>query len=508
MLQVNNPLTISGNYNQAAGASLLIGVSGAATQTGNILDTGYGRLRVNGNAVIASGSTITLKSQGYAFAQGQRFVVIAANGGATNYNAASLLYSAGGIAVSASVQADSSNAAYSDLVLTLGSGNSNRPVNSATTGDAISSLGGLFKYGGTDAALLNAFNAAAALGNTAAANKAGAQLSPAAVNSAASKVVDASTQAVSNVVGSHLDGLRLASAGGSGVSTGERNAEIGLWGQVFGGSATQDQRDNVSGYHSNYRGVLIGGDGLVNDALRAGALFSATRTNLASDGDNTGSSASVNSYGVTAYGTYTGSPWFINAMAGALRQEYSTVRNISYTGFAGNANGSFRGSQYIASVQAGYPLNLDAWMPGATLTPLAGLSYSTVRQNGYTESGGNGAALNVKASTSNSLKSELGARLERAFDTSYGKLLPSVQLGWRHEYRDKAVQTGGSFAADSTGATAFTTQGASPVANVGVLNLGLTLLRSGNLSLSGKYTLETGGGYTAQTGSVQVRWQY
>jgi hypothetical protein len=55
VLQVNNPVTITGNYVQDSTASLLIGVSSAATFNTGLTDTGYGRLVVNGNAVIASG---------------------------------------------------------------------------------------------------------------------------------------------------------------------------------------------------------------------------------------------------------------------------------------------------------------------------------------------------------------------------------------------------------------------------------------------------------------------
>jgi outer membrane autotransporter protein len=505
VLELINPVTITGNYLQKANASLLIGVTSGAIVNGNLTDIGYGRLVVNGNAIITSGSTITLTSLGYSLAQGQRYVVIAASGSGTNYNASNLIYSASGYIVTGTVQTDSSNSAYSDLVLTLGG---TTPRNGATTSNAISALGGLFKYGGTDANLLAVFNPAAALATTASANQAGAKLSPAALSNATVQAVNTANQAVTNVVISHVDGLRLAQSGASGIATGERHADIALWGQIFGGHASQDLRDNVSGYHANYRGLLIGADGLVSDTVRAGGLISAAKTTLASDDDNTGSSADINNYGFTAYATYTGTPWYVHVTAGVSRQQYNTVRAISYTGFSGTTNGSFHGSQYLSSVQAGYPLQLNTWLPGATLTPIAGLSYSTLRQNGYTETGGNGAALAVNAATSNSLKSELGAKLESAFDIAYGKLLPSVQLGWRHEYRSDATQTAASFAADSTGSTAFVTQSSTPVANTAVLNLGLTLAQSNNLSLTGKYTLESGGGYTAQTGSVQVRWQY
>jgi len=501
-LQINNPLTIVGNYVQGTGATLVVGAV-SPVFNGNKSDTGYGQLIITGNAIL-DGSSVTVKSVGYALAQGQRYVVVSATG---TISTTGVTYSSTGYTVTGSIQTDTLSNSFSDLVLTLSSASGTNVVNKATTSNAASSLGGLFKYSGTNAAMLAMFNPAAAL-DSAASNKAGAQLSPAAVSSAAAQAAGAVNQAVSNVATSHMDGFRVAQAGGSGVATGERATDIALWGQVFGGRAAQGERDSISGYHANYRGLLLGADTAVSDNVRAGGLFSAAKTSVAADGDNTGSSANINSYGLTAYATYTGTPWYVNVMAGAARQQLSTVRNISYTGFSGVANGSFNGQQYLTSVQAGYPLSLDAWLPGATLTPIAGLSYSSLRTNGYTETGGSGAALTVNSATYNSLKSELGAKLESSVDTSYGKLLPSVQLGWRHEFKDGAVQTGASFAADSTGSTAFVSKSATAVANVGVLNLGVTLLQSQALSLMAKYTLEAGGGYTAQTGSVQVRWQY
>lgn len=503
-LQVNNPLSISGNYVQNASASLVFGVSNP-TANGNLTDTGYGRLLVSGNATLASGSTVSLKSLGYSFAQGQRYVVLAALG---NITASGVNYSVTGFTVNGNVQTDTSNSSYRDLVLTLGGATGSSPVNYADNSNANASLRGLFNYSGNDPTLLALFNPAAAQNNPDAANQTGEKLGPSSVKGAATDAQGAVSQAVGNVANERMDGQRVAQWGSSGVATGEFARDIALWGQVFGGGATQGLRDNVSGYHANYRGLLMGVDGLVSEQLRVGGLASFAKTSISSDGNMSGSSADVNNYGLTAYASYSGAPWYVNVQAGASRQQYSTTRVVSFTGFSGVANGSFNGQQYSTSVLAGYPLNLDAWLPGATLTPVAGLSYSTLRQNGYTETGGNGAALTVGSSTSNSLKSELGAKLERSFDTSYGKLLPSLQLGWRHEYKDGRVQTGASFAADSTGSTAFVTQSAAPIANLGVLNLGLTLLQGKQLSLTARYTLESGGGYTAQTGSMQVRWQY
>jgi outer membrane autotransporter protein len=515
-------LTVTGSYHQSAGATLAVGVTSAAQSAGVSGDTGYGRLIVTGNTVIDSGARITLKPLSYSFAAGQRFLVVQTSGTAT-YNASTLNYAATGFngTVTGSVN---TSGGFNNLVVSLaaadtpgsgsggaggsgGSGGASTPSRPsfATNGNAISTLNGLYTYGGVDAQLLNVFNPALALNDTASANRAGAQLNPTAVQQAAARGTDAANNAVLSVTSSHLDGLRLAQGDASGVATGERALDAAMWGQFFGGGATQDDRDGISGYHSNYRGLLIGADLQATESWRTGGLFSYARTNVGNDGSNTGSSASIDSYGLTAYAGYDGRPWFVNVMAGLAQQRYSTVRAVGFTGFDGVANGSFNGLQSTASVQAGYPLALTSDM---TLTPLAGLTYSKLRQNGYTESGGNGAALTVQAATTTSLKSDLGARLERKLDTSYGELTPYVQLRWRHEFQNSRLNTAASFAADPSGATSFTTVGAKPVRNTGVMMLGAALARSKNLSLSANYTLEAGPGYHSQTADMRLRWQY
>src|SRR5450830_97378 len=519
-LQVNNHLTITGNYSQASAATLQIGVANGATSNGLDSDTGYGRLYVSGTSAIASGSTVSLTklNNSYAFATGQRYVVIETTGAAT-YNASALNYSVSGYAVTGASVADSTNTGATDLVLTLGSATGSTAAgttsgtasvaNSATTPNAVAALTGLFNYSGTNASLLNVFNSAAALTSSAEATKAGAQLSPTAVTSGVVQASAAATQTVSTVTTSHLDSLRTAQAdGNSGVATGEHSYDVGVWGQGFDGHANQSERDNVSGYSANYNGLLLGADAEVTDHVRAGGLFSYAKTSMSNTGDNSGTSASVNSYGLSAYGSYTGEPWYVNVLAGVAKQQYSTTRDVSYTGFSGVANGSFNGLQYTTAVQAGYPLNVEQWLPGVTVTPLAGLSYSTLRQDGYSETGGSGAGLSINAANTTSLKSELAVKAETSFDTSYGKLQPLVQVGWHHEYHDSRMQSTASFADDTTGTTSFATQSAKPVSDTGALSLGVTLLESKNLKVAARYTVEAGSGYSGQTADLQLRYQF
>jgi hypothetical protein len=92
VLQVNNAININGNYHEAADATLLIGVRDTASAAGALSDVGYGRLVVTGSAAIEPQASVTLqKTAAYAFAAGQRFVVVDATGALTNYNADKLV---------------------------------------------------------------------------------------------------------------------------------------------------------------------------------------------------------------------------------------------------------------------------------------------------------------------------------------------------------------------------------------------------------------------------------
>ena len=516
VLQINQPLTITGNYNQGAGATLQIGVASGATTLGTITDTGYGRLVVTGNSTIASGSAVTLQSNGYAFAAGQRYVVVDTAGTAV-YNPGSLHYSINGYTskVTGSVAANGSN---SDLVLNVlsaaldsttpppstppASPSTPNPALIATAPNAIASLNGLLSYTGiSNPALLNLFNAALgslSQGSAATANRIGKQLAPTQVGTAAA----APTFDTMNVVGAHADGLRLAQAGGdTGVATGEGPAQWGVWGQAFGGHASQNERDQVDGYNANYGGLLLGVDHAINDNWRVGGVFSYSNTAVDNTGDTTGDTTTINGYGLIGYASYTGSPWYVNLSGGVVQQQYDSTRAVNFQGFSGTSNGHFSGQQYVARAEAGYPLALG----GVTLTPLASLTYSYQDQGSYTEGGGNGAALSVGATHENSVKSALGAKLEKAFASRYGEIVPDLQVQWIHEYDHTAQATGASFAGDPTGQSAFTTVGATPVSDLADVSLGVTLLKANNLSLSVRYELQAASGFVSQTGTVRVR---
>lgn len=275
VLQINNALRINGNFSQGTTGTLMIGVAGGALTTGDLAtDAGYGRLVVSGNSNIDAGSTIALKSLGYNFAAGQRFVVIDTTG-AANYNGGSLVYSVNGSSSLDASGSEVANGTHKNLVVTLadGTGANNRAGNGgintgpataagggasslatgggnadgsnsiglaafdprtnttiASTANAVSALKGVLGYTAvSDPHLPNLYNAT--LGSlsdhsTDSANRVGKQLAPA-QNTRAS---GAATFDSLGVVNAHVNGLRIAKAGGTGIATGDSAAHWGVWG--------------------------------------------------------------------------------------------------------------------------------------------------------------------------------------------------------------------------------------------------------------------------------------
>lgn len=550
-LQVNNSINIAGDYHQKAAATLISGVSDLADARGDLLaDTGYGRLNVTGNATIDVGSSINLLRTGstYQFAEGQRYVVINAAGAETNYHADQLKYKALGYrgTVKGSVYEEAENKA---LVLTLGA----EPVivepvepqpepevtppvvtepdvtppvvtvptptqpapaepapaqptkrGYATIPSATAALGGLAHYSGiASPQLLNLYNASLAIDGKQEANRAGERLSTS-QNLNTSSAATVATSTAQAVVGAHIDAVRNPQASGmSGVATGDDYANNWIvWGQPFGGYARQDSTDNVSGYTAKFGGLIIGADRSLGDDWRLGAALNYSNTSVHGKDNLSGNNSTADNYGVIGYAGYTGNPWYLNLSAGLNRQNYSSVRRADFTGFSGAAHGKFNGQSITLQSELGYPIALPA---DVVLTPLAGLTYGYQHVDGYSETGGNGMALDVSSTHAQSVVSDIGARIEKTFATGLGNLTPFAQVSWIHQYDNRQVSSHATYAADAIGETSFITKGASPVEDMAGLAVGTTLYDANDLSLDARYDLQAGDRYQAHTFSLRLR---
>ena len=562
-LQINNTIAITGNYHQGSNAALIVGVADTAIADASPADTGYGRLVVTGSATIDAGSGVSLARTGntYQFAAGQRYVVIDANSTDTNYNVDRLRYQAAGYTGAATGSTYDENG-RSALVVTLQEPATPPPTTPvtpdpvpttpvtpdpvpttpvtpdpipttpvtpdpipttpvtpeptptipvtpeptnpewATIPNATAALGGLGHYSGISPQLLELYNASLAIADQKEANRVGERLS-ASQNINTSTATNVATMKAMSVVSTHMDTVRNPqTAGASGVSTGDAYSDWTLWGQPFGGYARQDSTSNVSGYSAKFGGLIIGTDRALGDDWRVGGAVNYSNTSVHGKDNLSGNTSTADNYGLIGYAGYTGNPWYVNLSAGVNRQNYNSTRRADFTGFSGSAQGKFNGQSVTLQSEFGYPLTLPAEV---IVTPLAALSYSYQHVDGYKETGGNGMALDVSSSHTQSVVSNIGARLEKTFDTGLGNLTPFAQLSWIHQYDNNETSSTATYAADTIGETSFTSRGVAPVEDMAGVAIGSTLYDANDLSLDARYDLQAGERYQAHTFSLRLR---
>lgn len=371
----------------------------------------------------------------------------------------------------------------------------------ATTPNATASLGGLANYSGISPQLLELYNASLAIDGEQEANRVGERLSTGQSISASTATGVANSTAMS-VVGNHMDTVRNPqTAGASGVSTGDDYSNWIVWGQPFGGYARQDTTDDVSGYSAKFGGLILGADRALGDDWRVGAAMNYSNTSVHGKDNLSGNTSTADNYGVIGYAAYTGNPWFLNLSAAVNRQNYDSVRRADFTGFSGTAKGKFNGQSVTLQSEFGYPLTLPAQV---VVTPLAALAYSYQHVDGYKESGGNGMALDVDASHSQSVISDIGVRVQKTVDTPLGALTPFAQISWIHQYDNRRMSNNASYVADTLGETQFTTKGASPVKDMAGLAVGTTLYSANDLTIDARYDVQASDTYQAHTFSLRL----
>jgi len=316
--------------------------------------------------------------------------------------------------------------------------------------------------------------------------------------------IEGATTAISgtmDTISTRLDSMRDLQSTKSGLNSGEGGNLLSVWMQGFGGASTQGERQGIDGYSASGGGVAVGADKLWTESLRVGAAFSYAHTDVSDNGVTSGNSMNINSYMGTLYGSYQGSPWYVDGALDYGYHQYQSTRLISFPGFTDVTNGSHNGYQYTARFLAGYPLPLEP----ALLTPIAGVNYTHLDQDGYAESSSNGAALAVGSQSNNSVKSTLGTKISTNVAVDSYNFVPEATLVWDHEFVSKALQTTNSYVA---GGSSFVTTDVKPILDTAHIGFGLTTKATDDLTISVRYGLDLGASYVSNMGLVQARLDF
>jgi outer membrane autotransporter protein len=284
----------------------------------------------------------------------------------------------------------------------------------------------------------------------------------------------------------------------SGISTGSAAMNGAIWAQGFGSKGDQDNYHGQDGFKMDAGGITVGADKPFSDCLRLGVAFSYGGTKVKMRDSKAGDKSDMSSYQFSMYGGYEMDSIVVNGLVSGGFHNIKTARDA---GLGARVIGDHDAYQFGGQVEAGYRVDLGG---GFTGTPLAGLQYAHLDEDGYTEKGHASLAQIVSGKRTNILKSGLGAQLAYKGVSGNWDVMPEVHAKWAYDLLGKKPSTTAAFA----GATnrSFVVTGPKP-ARSGV-NMGASLTMADNskgMAVTLNYDAEMKSKYRNHTGMLKVK---
>jgi outer membrane autotransporter protein len=460
------------------------------------------RINASGTATI-SGGTVQVLAQAGTYARNTTYTILNATGGVSGaysnvtsnfaFLTPSLSYDANNVYLML-FQSSSAFAAGAQTPNQYAVGTVLDQVNATATGD-----------------LSNALNALSVLSNT---------QGPAALNAISGQqyanfgtmntnvsamFMNALGQQMANARGNRGAGQRQALARACEIENCDGVGPWSAWASALGGLGSVLGDGNASTLTFNFGGAAAGIDYRFDPRFLAGVGVGYTHgTQWVNGFLGQGWSDSVS---VAAYGSFTQSGFYADALAGYAYFGNQMQRQIAIPGLQPRtASGSTGANQFLGQVESGYKLAVYA--PAmASITPFARLQISSVTQNAFSESGAQSLSLDVGQQTTNSLRTTIGADFASAIDLGHDRMLEfTIRLGWQHEFAD----TGRPITAAFAGApgNSFTVYGAAPVRDSAVVGFSAMTDIADATQVYLRYDGGVGGGTDNHAVNLGVRFSW
>lgn len=229
------------------------------------------------------------------------------------------------------------------------------------------------------------------------------------------------------------------------VANPTRARGCGLWGELTASIGDIDGDANARGADYRSGGFTFGVDTELGNQLIVGAALGYTRTDI----DPVAGDLEVGSVQGALYGGWQNEAWYARASAGFGAHDFSADRRVAVGAVGGTASADYDGWTAVGGLEVGRSYGVR----GMHVTPFAGLEYTHLRRERFSEHGAGAADLEVASERADSLRSLLGARLASRFATASGmKIAPIAEVAWVRETLDDDARLTAAFAG-TTGAT-------------------------------------------------------
>ncbi len=306
-------------------------------------------------------------------------------------------------------------------------------------------------------------------------------------------VADSSLFAINNIVEARI-------AGNTGMSSGDGFlGDRHIWMKPFTSWADQDDRNGVTGYDAETKGMVFGIDSTINDITQIGLSFGYATATVDSGSTDAPHSLSTDVYQLNGYGSYT----IDNRTEASFRLGYGQNRNdgrrnIAFTNTVARSHYESKTVQLGAKIARHYqPVgHLD-------LVASAYFGYTYIRDDGYTETGAGILNLDVEANTHDSLVVGLNGQLSFPLD-NLGTLRGNAGVGYDLYSRNVVVT------AAYTGAPAasFDTEGLDQRPWIFDAGLAYVYSSENGIEISLEYDLQYRQDFLNHTAAIKFTWPF
>ena len=203
-----------------------------------------------------------------------------------------------------------------------------------------------------------------------------------------------------------------------------RSVWVNPFGLFFGESTAGDHL----GFQSNTAGVQFGIDKQFDEHWIMGIGGGYDQSHV-----NTGdllSAGEIETFRIGPYASWFNDDWYLDLSLTGGFHDNSLGRVVNVGGTDYIARGDYHAQDFSFYMGGGR----DCPVGDYTFSPLVSLQYIAYRQDGFEESGGDGAGLLVDPRNANSLRSRVGGQVRRVYRRGAAKIVPELFAGWAHEY--------------------------------------------------------------------------